>query len=71
MRHQELHIDGMTCAHCVMSVTKELSALIGVKVETVEIGKACILYDQPEISPEDIERAVGKAGYRLMRVEDV
>ena len=37
-----LSIDGMSCGHCITAVTKSLSAVPGVRVESVEIGTAQI-----------------------------
>ncbi len=66
MKTEELKIEGMSCGHCVMSVRKELERLQGVRVESVEIGKARLHYDESRISRQDLERAVSEAGYRLI-----
>ncbi len=58
-----LHIDGMSCGHCVGQVTKALSQLDGVQVKSVKVGEALVVYDQREIAPADIARAVNEAGY--------
>ena len=63
MEHMILEIDGMSCGHCVGQVTKALSQLDGVQVKSVKIGEALIAYDQREITPADIMRAVNEAGY--------
>ncbi len=58
-----LTIDGMSCGHCVGQVTKVLSQLDGVQVKTVKVGEAHVAYDQREIAPADIARALNDAGY--------
>lgn len=63
-----LKIDGMTCGHCVGQVTKALAQLDGVQVKTVKVGEALVAYDQREISPADIARAVNEAGYEAQAV---
>ena len=63
-----LTIDGMSCGHCVGQVTKALSQLDGVQVKTVKVGKALVAYDQREITPADIARAVNEAGYEAQPV---
>lgn len=37
-----LAIDGMSCGHCVQAVTKALSAVPGVKIQSVAVGSAVI-----------------------------
>lgn len=66
MKTQDLTIEGMTCGHCVMHVRKELGKLAGVQVESVEIGKARVRYDESLVSGEDLKRAIDNAGYRLV-----
>ncbi len=63
-----LKIDGMSCGHCVGQVTKALTQLDGVQVKTVKVGEALVAYDQREIAPEEIARAVSEAGYEAQPV---
>ena len=55
---------GMTCQHCVASVTKEVSELPHVTSVTVDLptGKVTIDSDTP-LSSEDVIAAIDKAGY--------
>lgn len=63
MTRTTLKIDGMSCGHCVMSVTKALKGLDGVTVENVAVGTATVEYDPAIASPEKIADAVTEAGY--------
>jgi copper chaperone len=65
MKTEELRIEGMSCGHCVMSVKKELAKLAGVRVETAEIGKVRVEYDESRVTREDLARAIDEAGYQL------
>ena len=58
-----LKITGMTCGHCVGHVTTALTQLDGVHIKTVKVGEALVDYDQREITPADIARAVDEVGY--------
>lgn len=63
----ELNISGMTCGHCAMSVTKELSKLGGaadVKVDP-QAGTASLSVDE-SVSAEAVSAAVEEAGYELV-----
>ena len=66
MKTQELTIQGMSCGHCVLHVNKALSMLNGVKVESVEIGKALIKIDESIVTREHIAKAIEEAGYKLV-----
>jgi copper chaperone CopZ len=62
----DLKIEGMTCGHCEMSVTKELSKLPGaqdVKVSS-QSGTATLSVDE-SVDEAQIQAAVEEAGYKL------
>jgi copper chaperone len=60
-------VTGMTCGHCVASVTEEISELPG--VETVEVvlesGAVTVTSSQP-LARADVDKAVTEAGYTLV-----
>jgi copper chaperone len=57
---------GMTCGHCVASVTEEITELPGVEsVEVVlETGKVTVISQDP-LSEEAVGAAITEAGYAL------
>ncbi|WP_421773448.1 heavy metal translocating P-type ATPase [Gracilimonas sp.] len=63
-----LQIDGMHCAGCANAVDKQLENLEGVKSATVNLAteSAIVEYDG-DLSMDDFEEAVSKAGYTLIR----
>ncbi|TAK64428.1 MAG: copper chaperone [Bacteroidetes bacterium] len=66
MKRQELNIEGMSCNHCVMAVKKALSNVAGITVETVEIGKARVQYDETKVNESQLALAIEEAGYKLV-----
>jgi copper chaperone CopZ len=63
-------VDGMTCSHCVSSVTEEVSALDGVEDVKVALNaggtsRVMVVSSRP-IDPEAIRGAVTEAGYSLV-----
>jgi len=64
MRSLTLHIDGMSCGHCLNAVNRALAELPGVKVESVRMGRAELQYDERKLDSARIEAAVTDAGYR-------
>jgi copper chaperone len=63
-----LRIHGMSCGHCVGQVTKALTLLDGVQVNSVRVGEAQVAYNRALITPSDIARAVTEAGYEVQPV---
>ena len=59
-------VTGMTCGHCVASVTEELQELPGVEdvAVTLETGEVVVTSAEP-LTREAVEGAVGEAGYPL------
>jgi copper chaperone CopZ len=64
MRNLTLHIEGMSCGHCLNAVNRALAGLPGVEVDSVRIGRAELRYDEHAIEPSRIAEAVAGAGYR-------
>ena len=64
-----LSVDGMTCGHCVQSVTEELTAIPGVKDVSVELrnggsSPVTVVSDAP-LDDAAVRAAVEEAGYSL------
>jgi len=64
MQNLTLHIEGMSCGHCLNAVTKALNTLGGVEIESVRIGRADLRYDPARVSVAQIAAAVTEQGYR-------
>jgi copper chaperone len=60
-----IHIEGMSCQHCVMRVKKAIEGLAGVSSLNVEIGQAKVSFDESKIHKTAIEAAIVKAGYKI------
>jgi len=63
-------VDGMTCGHCVSSVTEEISALDGVDTVSVELNAGgtsrIMVVSSLPVPVADIRAAVTAAGYALV-----
>jgi copper chaperone len=64
MQRATLHIEGMSCGHCLNAVNRALGGLPGVTIESVQMGRAEVTYDERTTSPQALEAAVADAGYR-------
>jgi copper chaperone len=62
-----LKVKGMTCQHCVMSVTKALGQLDGVKNVQIDLAKGEVRFDNTnEVVSSRIEKAISDAGYEVV-----
>ncbi|MBC8092841.1 MAG: heavy-metal-associated domain-containing protein [Pseudonocardia sp.] len=59
-------VAGMTCQHCVMSVTEELAEIEGVTAVDVSLasGLVTVLADR-DVERDEIAAAVSEAGFEL------
>ena len=63
-------VEGMTCGHCVQSVTAEITALPGVKSVSVELAagaasQATVVSDAP-LDTDAVRGAFDEPGYTLV-----
>lgn len=59
-------VNGMTCGHCVSSVTEEIGRISGVSGVAVDLptGRVTITSTAP-VALDDVRAAVADAGYEL------
>ena len=66
---EELLVEGMTCSHCVMSVTEEISAIDGVDNVSVDLNAGgtsrVTIHSAAPIDAARVRAAVEEAGYAL------
>ncbi len=59
-------VNGMSCGHCVMAVTKALKGVDGVSDASVDLGakRATVLFDPTKVSLDALKEVVRDAGYQ-------
>ena len=65
MKSGKIDVYGMSCEHCVKTVTQALSSLKGVNSVNVSLKNksADITFDDSIVSDKDIKKAIENAGY--------
>jgi copper chaperone len=58
-----LNVSGMHCDGCVRRLSATLGKLPGVEVEEVTVGLARLRYEASKITPDQIGKAVERAGF--------
>lgn len=73
METTTLNISGMTCGHCVASVTEELKAINGVYDVQVDLNaggiSTAIVTSSRSLAPAELGEAVAEAGYLVVGPE--
>jgi copper ion binding protein len=63
-----IKVKGMSCQHCVMSVTKALGQLEGIKNVQVDLAKGEVRFDNTkEVASNRIEKTISEAGYEVVQ----
>ena len=66
-------VSGMTCGHCISSVSEELESLAGVESVDVDLNAGGVstvtITSSQELSPSEIGEAVAEAGYLVVATE--
>ncbi|WP_148613521.1 heavy-metal-associated domain-containing protein [Nocardioides rubriscoriae] len=66
MSTQSWTVTGMTCQHCVASVTEEVSEIAGVTEVVVDLASGALTVTSDHALPDETVRAaVEEAGYSL------
>jgi copper ion binding protein len=59
-------VAGMTCEHCVASVTEELGTISGVTGVTVDLAAGSVVVTSArELGKDEVASAINEAGYQL------
>ena len=62
-----LKVKGMSCQHCVMSVTKALNQLDGIKNIQIDLAKGEVRFDNTKsVASDRIRNAITDAGYEVL-----
>jgi copper chaperone len=63
---EKVKIQGMSCQHCVMAVTKALNKIGGLKEVKVDLEKGeASFVNEGQISREKIGQAIVEAGFKV------
>ena len=63
-----LKVKGMSCQHCVMSVTKALGQLEGINNVQIDLAKGEVQFDNTKsIASDRIQKTITDAGYEVIQ----
>ena len=67
MTQESLKVEGMTCQHCVETITEVLGTIVGTNKITVDLDKkeVKIDYNEEETNLKEISVKIVEAGFEL------
>ena len=68
--HKIYIVSGMTCSHCVASVTEEVSEVAGVGEVDIDLESGRVVVTGISIDDAGVRAAVEQAGYEVVIRED-
>lgn len=74
MANINLDVKGMSCGHCVMSVTEELSEISGVEEVKVDLAPSAEeaskvnVTTSADVTDDEINDAIAEAGFELVSI---
>ncbi|PBC80544.1 Copper chaperone CopZ [Streptomyces sp. 2224.1] len=63
MAQKQYHVTGMSCEHCVASVTEEVSEVPGVSEVVVDLAANTVTVHGTDLDDERLRAAIVEAGY--------
>lgn len=65
-----VHVEGMSCQHCVQHVKSALESIEGVSSAKVDLAsKKAVIKSASEIDDSDIKAAIEEAGYEVAGID--
>ena len=68
MTHQEIQVAGMTCGHCVETVTKAINSIKGISQVSVslETKQVTVDFDESQTNVDVISSKITEAGFEVV-----
>jgi copper ion binding protein len=68
MVHKDIQVEGMTCGHCVKTVTQAVNALDGISQVSVDLDKkqVSVDFDESRINSETISSKITEVGFEVV-----
>ena len=68
MIHKEIQVEGMTCGHCVETVTQAISSIDGVSQVSVDLEKkqVSVDFDESRTDMDAVSSKVTEVGFEVV-----
>lgn len=65
-----ISVEGMSCNHCVMAVTKALNELEGVSTVDVDLAGKKVVVEGNNLVEETLKEVIEDAGYDVLEIKE-
>jgi copper chaperone len=68
MDHKNIHVEGMTCDHCVETVTRAVNSLDGISQVSVDLDKkqVSVDFDENQTDMDAISSKIIEVGFEVV-----
>ena len=68
MTHKDIQVEGMTCGHCVETVTQAVNSLDGISQVSVDLDKkqVSVDFDDSRTNPDAISSKITEVGFEVI-----
>ena len=68
MIHKDIQVEGMTCGHCVETVTQAVNSLDGISQVSVDLDKkqVSVEFDESRTNPGAISSKITEVGFEVI-----
>ncbi len=68
MTNKKIHVEGMTCDHCVETVTQAVNSLNGIRQVSVDLDKkqVSVDFDESRTDPDIISSKIIEVGFEVV-----
>ncbi len=68
MTHKNIHVEGMTCDHCVETVTQAVQSLGGIRQVSIDLDKkqVSVDFDESQTDPDIISSKIIEVGFEVV-----
>ena len=68
MIHKDIQVEGMTCGHCVETVTQAVNSLVGISQVSVDLDKkqVSVDFDESRTNENAISSKITEVGFEVV-----
>ena len=68
MTHEDIHVEGMTCGHCVETVTQAVNSIAGISQVSVDLDNKLVRvdFDESRTNLDTVSSKITEVGFEVV-----
>ena len=68
MTHEDIHVEGMTCGHCIETVTQAVNSIAGISQVSVDLDNKLVRvdFDESRTSLDTVSSKITEVGFEVV-----